>query len=188
MKMGYTTEFFGTFEVTPKLSKDDSAFLKSFNQTRRMKRNLCELKYGIEGEWFVEGKGQLGQENDKSVMDHTAPPRTQPGLWCQWIPNDDDTGIKWDDGEKFYHAEKWIAYLIDGFLAPKGYVVNGKVRAQGEDRGGQWTLSVRDNKVYRGSFLVNQELLENKPKPITELKQRKECNTCLTKLKCALTA
>lgn len=48
-------------------------------------------------------------------------------LYCQWVPTEDGEGIKWDGGEKFYSYTKWLQYLIDNFLIPNGYVLNGEV-------------------------------------------------------------
>jgi hypothetical protein len=36
--MGYTTDFDGHIQVSPPLNADEIAYLKKFNETRRMKR------------------------------------------------------------------------------------------------------------------------------------------------------
>ena len=115
--MGYTTDFTGHFKLNKKLDTDTHEFLNKFNRTRRMKRSI--KGYGIEGEFYVDGTGQYGQDYDSTVLDHNRPPRTQPGLWCGWTPNEDGTCIEWDGGEKFYEYVEWIEYLIDNVLKPK---------------------------------------------------------------------
>src|SRR5574337_684850 len=99
--MGYSTDFFGSFELNKPLDADTLKFLQKFNETRRMARKLGR-EYGVEGEFYVDGTGDFGQERDATVIDGNRPPSTQPGLWCQWRPTDDGTAIEWDGGEKFY--------------------------------------------------------------------------------------
>lgn len=36
------------------------------------------------------------------------PPRSQPGLWCQWGPRDDGAQILWVGSEKFYNYVDWL--------------------------------------------------------------------------------
>jgi hypothetical protein len=131
--MGYTTDFRGSFTVTPTLKPEDREYLVKLNETRRMIRKFPNDAHGIEGEFFVEGKGSFGQDDDPSVVDHNRPPKTQPGLWCQWRPNDDGTEIEWDGNEKFYDYVEWIAYLVGAILEPRGYELNGSVEWRGED-------------------------------------------------------
>jgi uncharacterized protein (TIGR02996 family) len=145
------------------LQAEHAEYLKQFAYTRRMKRNAKQarllpdpvrevvgLPLGTEGAYFVGGLGFRGQEDDASVIDHNKPPRGQPGLWCQWIPNEDGTAIVWDGVEKFYDYVRWLEYLIEHFLTPWGYLLNGRVDWQGEDRGDVGTILVRDNRVEPG--------------------------------------
>lgn len=143
--MGYTTEFEGQFYLDKKLTDEDAEFLRKFSSTRRMKRNI--EGYGAEGEFYVDGEGFHGQDREDTVIDYNHPPSTQPGLWCQWIPTDDDMGIEWDGGEKFYEYEEWIIYIIDNILAPRGYTLNGEVRWAGEDNSDLGMIVVTNNVV-----------------------------------------
>jgi hypothetical protein len=144
--MGYTTEFNGRFKVNKTLDRSTQTFLKKFAETRRMKRNLGP-EFGIEGEFFVDAKGSFGQDKSLDVTDYNNPPRTQPGLWCQWIPSEDGKFIQWDGNEKFYEYVAWLEYLIKNFLAPKGYVLNGTVEWQGEDSEDVGRIGVKKNVV-----------------------------------------
>jgi len=143
--MGYTTDFEGSFELDHPLTPEHKAYLTQFSETRRMRRDSGKaaafpdpireavgLPIGKEGEYFVGGKGSFGQDHDKSILDYNDPPVSQPGLWCQWVPTEDGTGIVWNGSEKFYHYKSWIVYIIENFLKPWGYVVNGTVTWQGE--------------------------------------------------------
>lgn len=70
-----------------------------------------------------------------------------PSIWCQWQPTVDGKGIEWDGGEKFYEYTDWLAYLIEKFLEPWGYVLNGEVTWQGEDPDDIGMLRVVNNDV-----------------------------------------
>ena len=149
--MGYHTEFSGSVNVTPPLNEAEIAFLRKFNETRRMNRT--------KGPYYVGGTGDLGQDHESDVTNFNSPPPGQPGLLCHWIPNKDGTEIEWDGGEKFYSADIWMQYIISHFLAPAAvakselpflqanHTVNGEIDAEGEESGDVWKLVVKDNKV-----------------------------------------
>ena len=115
-----------------------------------MKRNLGP-EYGVEGEYFVDGD-DYGINEGPGIIEHNSPPSTQPSLWCQWIPTEDRMGLEWDDGEKFYKAEEWMNYILNRILAPKGYIGNGIIEAQGEDINDRWWLVVKNNVVSNESL------------------------------------
>lgn len=144
--MGYTTEFEGQFNLNKKLDKETHDYLVKFNETRRMARRL-DAKYGVEGEFYVDGGGDFGQNHEDNIIDYNRPPSTQPSLWCMWVPTSDGLGIEWDGGEKFYAYIEWIEYLIAKILAPRGYVLNGSVSWRGEDFNDMGTIVIVNNKV-----------------------------------------
>ena len=131
-------------------------YLTKFSETAHMRRR--------NGPYFVEGRGT---EDDSDVIDHNNPPKGQPGTWCQWVPTADGRHIEWDGGENFYDSEAWMTYLIDHFLkngalAPldflrKNHVVNGRIKASGEDRDDNWVLIVKDNTVSSKRLQFNEE-------------------------------
>ena len=164
--MGYTTDFYGSFSLTPSLSNEQKEYINKFSETRRMKRHPDRLMllfkgeggfpnrtgtpediYGNQGQFFVGGLGSFGMDNDASVIDGNKPPLGQPGLWCQWIPNEDGTALEWDGGEKFYHYTEWLEYLIENFFEPWGIKVNGEVKWEGEDRSDLGKIVVIENDV-----------------------------------------
>ncbi len=144
--MGYTTEFIGSFQTDRPVDERTYRLMVGLATTRRMMRDVAP-KYGVDGEFYVEGGGFMGQATERNVIDHNRPPRTQPGLWCQWLMQEDHQTIAWDEGEKFYEYTRWIEYLIDRVLAPRGYVVNGEVCWRGEDFFDVGRITVTDNEV-----------------------------------------
>lgn len=130
--MGYTTNFNGSFELDKPLTDEHRAYLEAFNNTRRMARDASKaallddpvriaagLPIGERGAYYVGAKGLAGQDRDDSIIDYNQPPKGQPGLWCQWMPDDGGGAtIVWDQSEKFYHYVEWLEYLIEHFLQP----------------------------------------------------------------------
>ena len=148
--MGYSTDFFGRFELNKKLDDETNELLVGLSTTRRMKRDVGP-EYGVEGEFYFDGQGSWGQDNDSTVIDHNQPPSTQPGLWCQWRPTEDRLNIEWDEAEKFYHYVEWIDYIIQKILKPKGYKLNGAVKWIGDDRDDRGVIDINDNVISIGS-------------------------------------
>ena len=158
--MGYTTDFDGCFKVEPALEPKHREYLDEFAASRRIKRDpdkaswisdpvraLVGLPVGPEGGYFVGGQKIIKEGYDNSVMDYNRPPESQPGLWCQWVPNDDGTAIEWDQSEKFYDYAEWIEYLIEHFLKPWGYKLNGTVHWYGEEQSDLGKIVIKDNEV-----------------------------------------
>lgn len=156
--MGYTTEFEGTLQFNKEITEELKNFINSFSASRHMKRDINKIKeifpdwknhcfngdLGVEGEFFVDIEGFSRQ--DKSILDFNYPPKTQPGLWCQWIINDNGE-LEWDGGEKFYYYEEWLNYLIDNFFEPEGYILNGTISFEGEDSDDYGDIVVINNVV-----------------------------------------
>lgn len=113
--MGYSTDFYGRFDLDRPLSRAHEKTLREFANTRH------------EGNRF-----------SKEIY---------PGIWCQWVPTEDGAGIEWDEGEKFYEYTDWLEYIVEHFLKPWGYVLNGKVDWEGEARDDVGTIYVKDNKI-----------------------------------------
>jgi hypothetical protein len=158
--MGYTTDFTGKFNLDKPLTPEHRAYLEAFAQTRRMQRNAekaatmpdlireaAGLPIGEQGGYFVGSTKDYGQDHTPDVTDYNQEPTGQPGLWCQWTPNEDGSAIEWDQGEKFYRYVEWIEYLIRHFLSPWGYTLNGTVEYQGEDSSDKGRIVIVNNGV-----------------------------------------
>jgi hypothetical protein len=110
-------------------------------------REAVNLPLGIDGAYFVGGRGNVGEIHDQSIIDFSCPPEDQPSLWCGWTPTKDAKGIEWNGVEKFLHYIEWLEYIIEHFLKPWGYVLNGEVDWQGDDSEDLGTIVVVDNKI-----------------------------------------
>lgn len=176
--MGYTTEFDGQFDLDKPLTPEHAAYLRQFCYTRRMRRDAAKtalrpdpireavgLPVGEEGAYFVGESGYAGQDDGPDVTDGNSPGGGQPSLQCQWTPNDDGTAIEWDGGEKFYEYVPWIEYLVEHFLGPWGYKLNGVVAWWGEDPGDNGKIVIRNNAVDTVEAL---NLLEGEGAPLSE--------------------
>lgn len=152
--MGYTTDFMGRFDLDKPLTQKQVSYLRQFASTRHMRRDeslvarlpdetrkAVKLPIGPEGAFFVG-------DDESGVLDYNSPPKSQPGLWCQWIPTSGGHGIEWDGNEKFYEYTKWLQYIIKNFLKPWGYTLSGEVQWQGENFGDRGTLKVVNNVVF----------------------------------------
>jgi hypothetical protein len=161
--MGYNTFFFGSFSVTPALTPAHAAYLKRFSEVRHMKRYARLLgnapdplreavgitSPGVEGAFYTGSPVAFGQDYDSpSVADTNEQPTGQPSLWCHWAPCKDGRQIAWNGGEKFYDYSEWLEYLVEHFLAPWGYTLEGTVKWVGEDLSDQGTLYVAENEVF----------------------------------------
>ena len=91
--MGYTTDFQGQLNFDRVLTNEEVNYIKKFNDSRRMKRDVSKLyelykgeggnpflpkeeTYGNEGEYFVGGKEYFGQDRDDSIINYNQSPGT----------------------------------------------------------------------------------------------------------------
>ena len=158
--MGYNTYFDGALEFNKEISFELADYINKFANVRHMRRDVNKIKelypnwkdlcyngnLGLDGEYFIGGKGSFGQAYDESIRSGNSPADSQPGLWCQWIINGDGC-LAWDGGEKFYDYKEWLVYLIKHFFEPEGYILNGEIDFEGEDSDDFGQIVVVDNKV-----------------------------------------
>lgn len=82
-----------------------------------------------------------------------------PSIWCDW--ETDGTQLFWNGSEKSYAMDAWVKILIRRFFEPDGHTLNGTVFAQGENPHDRWSLTIKDNKIFRGTYkFVEHELKE----------------------------
>lgn len=145
--MGYTTTFTRSFKLDRPAEGFVLEALVGLESTRRMKRVTTpeqELKYGIDGEFYFGGDDET---SELPIAELNFPPRTQPGLWCNWELQPDLVTIKWNGAEKFYNYIEWIQYIIDKVLIPHNYKLNGVVSWYGENRSDKGQIIIKDNEV-----------------------------------------
>ena len=161
--MGYNTQFDGIFRITPPLKPEHKEYLYAFSYSRRVRwtterlaespdpvRVAAKLPLGNHGCYFVDHVYSDPREpNDPSVLDYNLSPDEQPTLWCNWCPTDDGTELVWNEAENVYLYDEWIVYLIEHFLDPWGYVLNGEVEWHGQDEWDTGIISII-NKECRG--------------------------------------
>lgn len=70
-----------------------------------------------------------------------------PYSYCQWVVCGKEDAIGWDGGEKFYDYIPWIKWIVNQYLEPLGYKVNGEVTWFGEDKSDQGKIVITDNVV-----------------------------------------
>lgn len=172
--MGYTIEYHGSFKLDKPLTEEHAQFLKDFSRTRHYQRAWKPEEEN--GRWFVDPDGKCepdffdeeyqkvvyndGKYNHEArkeyelkrwnVVDFNEVNQGMPSYYCQWVPTEDNAGIKWDENEKFYGADKWLKYIIESYLKPWGYVLNGKVAFEyGEREYGAHSgvITVEDNEI-----------------------------------------
>jgi hypothetical protein len=124
--MGYSTIYLQPFKFDRPLTTDHADVLIEFSQTEH------EDESGKPG-----GGGK------------------PPTNYCQWIPMDDRGGLEWDKGEKFYYGTEWLVYLIETFIKPWGYIVNGESPWYIEDYQEAGILKVVDNVVSEESSEIS---------------------------------
>lgn len=158
--MGYTTTFTNSLTFNKPVTEELKTYINKFANIRHMKRDVDKLKeihpnwqnecykgtLGHDAEFFVGGTGFMGQGKDKDIVSYNNPPFGVPGLWCQWIINDDDE-LEWDGSEKFYYYVEWLEYLIIHLFEPEGYILNGIIYFQGEDSDDCGYIKVTNNIV-----------------------------------------
>lgn len=135
------TVFDGEFTLGVEANEEVRNLLKGLNRTRRVKRKVDELIYGVEGEFYFE-------DDEETIVDGNKPPGKQPGLWCGWQLEDDDLTIVWDGSEKFYEYTEWLVYIIERVLKPRHYILNGTAYWDGESSCDYGKIEVVNNVVY----------------------------------------
>jgi len=168
--MGYSTWFTGNLKLDKRLAPHHLAYLQAFNEAPHVRWDVELLKnepdpvreaVGLPlGEYgcYVTGHGfkydeynyppfwqDPGRaETDPAYIDRECPGTPNPN--CGWRPSDDGTElIAYVD--KFWGYIEWLQYLLDHFLIPWGYVLNGKMTWQGEYEEDKGALIVEHNVI-----------------------------------------
>lgn len=112
-------------------------YLRAFSFDRPLSEEHAELLIEINQTEFDDAEYNVGEEGGP------------PNMYCQWVPTEDRLGLEWDKIEKFYDAEKWLTYLIDNYIQPWGYKLNGESPWYIDDFQQAGILRVVDNVVIQ---------------------------------------
>jgi hypothetical protein len=151
--MGYSTDFYGFWTLTPALSLAQTDYLQKFARTRRVKRDpdaiktdrrlsAIGLELGVDAEYFVDV-----EDEDKSIVDLNLPPGSQPSLWCKWRVNDRGDRLEHNGGEKFDEYVEWLDYLVEHFFSPWGVRIDGSVKYEGDVPVDSGMIEIIDNRI-----------------------------------------
>jgi hypothetical protein len=131
--MGYTTDFYGEFNLTPSLTEEQTNYINTFSETRRMKRDVNKLMelykgkhgypgrtgtpeeiYGNDGEFFVNDDGMSGQRSDESIIDYNTSPGKPTYKELVGVPSRE----QWDIEQKLINEGKcqpslWCQWIVE---------------------------------------------------------------------------
>lgn len=166
--MGYNTWFYGAFSLDKPLKAEHKAYLEAFARMPhvRWKADLLEyfpdpvreavgLPVGIEGCYFTASQEVFDPDTWEIkhplltlgyIFGWEPNPAGIPNARCQWVPSEDGTKIE-DVAEKFRDYIPWLQFLLDHFLVPWGYALNGRVNWQGEHYRDRGTIVVDHNVI-----------------------------------------
>lgn len=155
--MGYDTAFKGCLFFNKPLSKNLADAINRYCSIRHCVYRDKGEQYGPDGKWW-DGD-ELDVDWRKAIFEYDETERKKqedynqladglPSFYCQWKVSDDRREIVWDGGEKFYGYIQWLEIIIDHFLRPNLYVLNGEMEWQGEDASDTGIFCVCENKVY----------------------------------------
>jgi len=121
------------------------------------------MGYTTEFEGSFKLDRQLDPDTAKALFDladDIGDLKGAPSAYCQWQPTKTLDGIEWDRNEKFYNYVEWLQFIVDNHLKPKGYVLTGSVRYQGEEIGDCGSVSVVDGKVTQAEAVFDSSPLD----------------------------
>lgn len=184
--MGYGTWFTGSFKLDRSLSPHHLSYLQAFSEAQHVHWNVDLVKHDPDplreavglhlGEngcyftgrgfkkhycyppWQSTGTKETGRApTDPAYLGAVCP--GTPNHLCAWAPSDDGTELV-IRSDKPYGYIKWLQYLLDHFLVPWGYILNGEMTWQGEGENDTGVLLVKGNVItVRKIPLLNEELL-----------------------------
>lgn len=151
--MGYTTDFLGHLEISPRLNDAEVEYLTAFSESRRWDRP--------QGPYAVPDNPRAEDDETAPVERTNRPAPGQPGLWCQWLPCPTGCCLSDDGTEKFYAPVAWLTYLVEHFLRPGAlagrsgspvfeqftfdHVLDGTVVARRRDTRRMWVIELNQN-------------------------------------------
>jgi hypothetical protein len=140
--MGYTTIFDGDMTLTPALTPEQVATLRSLTSHRHSTDEGTDIEATIPYDMPTNVLPShawapvfhSGVSNARySGADFGSFSDPFPSIWCNWDVSDDGATFAWSGGEKFYNYEGWLRFLITHFFVPWGVRIDGTIEFCGED-------------------------------------------------------
>jgi hypothetical protein len=129
--MGYDVYYKGEVTVTPALTEGDAAVLRAatnLEDTEKTRALFAAIAASPEPDFPHHG-GLLEISEDRECI----------------LPEED---------ESRHGFRMWLRLLIEHYLAPRGYVLEGEVTWEGEDRDDSGTIFVKNNQVEAVDDLI----------------------------------
>ena len=122
--MGYCVYYSGEVAVTPSLTETDARTIRAF----------------VNLEPTDETRPLFAAIAGSSEPD-------LPGYGSLLTVSEERDAIVPEEGESRHGVRLWLKLLIEHFLGPRGYVLNGEVEWDGEDLEDRGRLFIRDNQL-----------------------------------------
>lgn len=141
--------FKGRFQFDKTLAFPHLAYLRAFHDCRHVCWSEADIQdapdpirvgaglpIGYQGAYYLgsaDGVWWWFESQIPKPLHHNRPPKGVPGLRCDWMTTIDGQGLVWNGVRRFYTYTQWLEYLIEHFLDPWGYKLNGTVERVEEE-------------------------------------------------------
>lgn len=166
--MGYDTNFDGSIDIQPALSKELTDYIRQFSNIRHFKRDISKihelngglgLSFCLNGNPGEDGCFYIGNDL-KTDLVSVSNDEVLDGLsyWCDFTVKPDGTKILWTQAGKTRCGLEWVTFMINHLIAPFGHVCNGKFECQGDNFDDKWEICVENNEVTRNDLAADVQL------------------------------
>jgi hypothetical protein len=129
--MGYDVDYNGEVEVTPALAENDAVILRAVvnrEQTDETRPIFAAIAASAEPD-LPGHEGLLEVSEDRSRI----------------LP---------EDGESRHGVRMWLRLLLEHFLVPRGYVLNGEIWWEGQDPDDRGCIFIKDDQLETVDDLI----------------------------------
>jgi hypothetical protein len=122
--MGYDVYYNGEVDVAPPLTENDAVIMRAFvnrEQIEETRTILAAIAASAEPD-LPGHEGLLEVSEDRSCI----------------LP---------EEGESRHGVRMWLRLLLEHFLVPRGYVLNGEVWWEGQDPDDRGCIFIKDNQI-----------------------------------------
>ncbi|BCL83060.1 hypothetical protein ccbrp13_55250 [Ktedonobacteria bacterium brp13] len=161
--MAFGVTWNGRLALDRPLDSEHNAYLQAFHLVHRTRvdaaqlalrpdilRTAVGLPVGPEGAYYVGSEPGFDDPANALSLDEHEPPVGQPSVLCPWMPTEDGQVLILDETHDCVRIVEWLHYILEHFLVPWGYVLNGNMllEAKIEDDLDRVTITVEDNSVH----------------------------------------